>query len=262
MNSLQTNASVQLQLQIEEAIESIVYNRQNITALQHSIGVNMQAITNLLVAVNGSQNAIVSLQQDLNDVIDVVNAVANCTGGTCVPRAVNCSIASLSPPANGDVSVLGDHGLWAPVGTIAEFSCRDGFYRSGAGMQSTCRSNGQWSSGAPTCTACTAGCARCTGPTASGGCTACAVGSALGFTLADGASYAVQNIDTDFVSLQMSGLNVAGSTNPTSIQTAKHLLVINPPAAPGAWPVCAGYNEDTCGDNSWVQVSIPGGACC
>eukprot|EP00041_Stephanoeca_diplocostata_P016715 m.330212 g.330212 ORF g.330212 m.330212 type:complete len:513 (+) comp20457_c2_seq1:157-1695(+) len=256
MLSLQTNASVQLSLQIEDAIESIVFNRQNITALQGSIGLNMQAISNLLIAVNGSQNTIRALQEDLNGVIDVLNVVANCTGGTCVPRVVNCSLTALPPPSNGHVRVLGDHGDWAPVGTIAEFSCQDGYYLSGTSTQSTCRSSGQWSASAPTCTACTAGCARCTGPTASGGCNACATGNVLGYTLEDGASFAVQNLDTDFVSLQMSGLSIAGSTNPTSIQTAKHLLAINPPASPGTWRICPGYAEDTCATNSWIQVDL------
>lgn len=185
MNALQTNATVQLQTQINGAVQNIATNSLNITRLQGRISTAMQDISNLIIAVNGSQNSILTLQQDLNDVIDVVNAVANCTGGTCVPRVMNCSTSALPPPSNGDVYILGDHGGYAPVGTVAEFSCRDGFYMSGTVQRSTCQASGQWSAmaSASMCMACTAGCGRCTGPTASGGCLSCTAGNVLGFAL-------------------------------------------------------------------------------
>eukprot|EP00041_Stephanoeca_diplocostata_P039751 m.1637696 g.1637696 ORF g.1637696 m.1637696 type:complete len:466 (-) comp26048_c0_seq1:429-1826(-) len=258
MNELQTNATVQIQTQVTAAAQNIATNSVNISRLHSSISFVLQDLTYLGSLVNGTQNSIETLQQDLNDVIDVVNAVANCTGGVCVPRVANCSTAALPAPSNGGIIILGDHGGYAPVGTVADFWCQNGYYITGAARQSTCQASGQWSAmaTASTCTACTEGCARCTGPTASGGCLSCETGRVLGFALGGGATFTTQNIDTDAVRFQMAGLRVAGSTNPAQIQNAKHLLVVNPPAPVGAWPVCAGYEQATCDDEYWVQADL------
>jgi hypothetical protein len=76
--------------------------------------------------------------------------------GTFASPAPTCAASPCSPnltaPANGTVSTT-----MGTTGTIATYSCNQGYVLSGSATQ-TCQASGTWSGTAPTCTLVTTGC--------------------------------------------------------------------------------------------------------
>ncbi len=60
------------------------------------------------------------------------------------PAVVTCP--ALTNPDNGTVSVPSNN-----FGSIATYTCNQGYNLTGGGMTRTCGANGMWSGGDPTC---------------------------------------------------------------------------------------------------------------
>ena len=138
------------------ALPNVCHNRHYHTACNY-----YRAMNRNLEAELSSANV------EIGALTSSINSVANCTGGTCVPRIPTCSFSSLSGAsmtATGlvaSVSTTVSPGV-SPLGAVIMFSAAPGYYlAAGASTQTTCHDNG-WSNPVPTVGQCMSNCNMCT----------------------------------------------------------------------------------------------------
>eukprot|EP00035_Acanthoeca_spectabilis_P007647 m.140037 g.140037 ORF g.140037 m.140037 type:complete len:442 (-) comp14027_c0_seq2:79-1404(-) len=196
-----------------------------------------------------------SANAQIAGLVAAINAIADCTGTTCVPRIAVCNLSSLGAglSARGlsvTMPALVNGGAAVSVGGALQFASSTGYYLPSTAARSiTCTGHG-WSGVVPTPARCIANCAVCSGPT---GCSMCSSG------------YTV-NVTAPFARLALTGAQVTidprgpqanrqRPPNAANLAIGKNNLVDGTPNA-NLWYTVVSYENRVCTDPAWVQVDL------
>eukprot|EP00035_Acanthoeca_spectabilis_P007646 m.140033 g.140033 ORF g.140033 m.140033 type:complete len:442 (-) comp14027_c0_seq1:112-1437(-) len=196
-----------------------------------------------------------SANAQIAGLVAAINAIADCTGTTCVPRIAVCNLSSLGAglSARGlsvTMPALVNGGAAVSVGGALQFASSTGYYLPSTAARSiTCTGHG-WSGVVPTPARCIANCAVCSGPT---GCSMCSSGF-------------VVNVSAPFTTLTLTGAQVNVSprgvgANRQRPPTAANLAIgknnlVDTTIDAGLWYTNIYYDGRSCTDPAWVEVDL------